>query len=324
MQNLLFLTSCNTSPSGKPTYTVSYSKSICSRTIRTVSHGKFISTGTYGKKLHRFHTSIDTGVQAAEETTTRTNPIMADDSSASLATRIIGITVVAGVVIGTFLPLANVIQNASSDVGTNRLEAQLSRVPIFTVTDANGRPFMSETEDGRLRRGYFFVQPADAQKFLENISADNDDAKVLTISLSEAYKFLDGKPVPSKSVPERFELFPDDHELELAQAVTGGNFEKVFGKYSVPIFYLDGLGIQESKQGGTVYPLFFEKEKLDETVKTLKKNDPSAELDPKDVQVIDLRQTIKEIKAGSNPRLNNVVFVPLEESLAKLRKSATS
>lgn len=250
-------------------------------------------------------------------------PVRMSADSTSLGTRIGSVILVAGLVIGSFLPLAGVVQNATTDQGSAILNAQLRRVPVFTVTDATGRPYMSESADRRLRRGFFFVQPADAQKFLEQISEDNSDAKVLSISLEEAFKFLDTKSTPAKSIPERFELFPDSHELEIAQKVTDGAFEQVFGKNGVPIFYIDGLAIKEETNGQNVYPLFFAKENLEETIDQLKVRDPNASIDVKDVQVIDLKQTIKELKTGANPRLRNVRFVPLEDALAKLRSSST-
>eukprot|EP00177_Eucheuma_denticulatum_P002037 GFKZ01003646.1.p1 GENE.GFKZ01003646.1~~GFKZ01003646.1.p1 ORF type:complete len:314 (-),score=39.33 GFKZ01003646.1:634-1575(-) len=257
------------------------------------------------------------------ETSPKLAPVKMSSDSTSLGTRIGAVILVAGLVIGSFLPLAGVVQNATTDQGSAILNSQLRKVPVFTVTDATGRPYMSESDDRRLRRGFFFVQPADAQQFLEQISEDNSDAKVLSISLEEAYKFLDTKSTPAKSIPERFELFPDSHELEIAQKVTDGAFEQVFGKNGVPIFYIDGLAIKEERSGQNVYPLFFAKEKLDETIDKLKVRDPNASIDVKDVQVIDLKQTIKELKSGANPRLRNVRFVPLEDALTKLRSSST-
>lgn len=242
-----------------------------------------------------------------------------DSSGVSLATRIGAVITVVGLVVTTFLPAVGVFRNAVTDSGDSLVDYQLSKVPIFTVTDASGRPFLAETEDHRLRLGYFFVQPADAESYLERVKAENADAKVLTIGLNEAVKFLDTKSTPAKSIPERFNLFPDEHEADIAQQVTDGAFQKAFGPSGVPIFYVDGLGIKDSKEDATVFPLFFEKEKLDETIATLKKRDPSSTVDVKDLQVIDLRQTIKEIRTGGNPKLNRVVFVPLTESLKAMK-----
>lgn len=246
--------------------------------------------------------------------------MQSDNSSVSLVTRIVSIGLVAGLVLGSFSPLVGVFRNATSDTGDSVLESQLGKVPVFAVTDESGRPFLSESDDHRLRRGYFFIQPRDALKYLERVQQDGSNGKVLTIGLNEAVKYLD-KSGPAKSIPERYELFPDEHESEIAQTLTDGAFQRTFGSSAVPIFYVDGLGVKDSREGATVFPLFFEKEKLDETVENLKRSDPGASLDQKDVQVIDLQQTIKEIRGGVNPGLNRVVFVPLSEALQKMRSN---
>lgn len=242
-----------------------------------------------------------------------------DKSTTSPALRIASALLVVGVVAASFLPALDALQKPNSNSAQTLIEAQLSKVPVFTVTDKTGRPFLSETEDHRLRKGYFFVQPADAEKYLEKVQMENTDAKVLAIGLDEAVKFLGTKPTPAKSIPESFELFPDDHEAELANLLTEGAFQKQFGKRGVPIFYIDGLAVKDEKQDTSVYPLFFEKEKLDEMVQSVKKKDPKTSLDVKDLQIIDLQQTIKEIQSGGSEQLNRIVFVPLSESISKLK-----
>ncbi|CDF32139.1 unnamed protein product [Chondrus crispus] len=234
---------------------------------------------------------------------------MADDSTeVSLPIKIGALLVVAGFIITAFLPAAGVIKNALTDNGDNVVDYQLSKVPVFTVTDASGRPFLSETEDHRSRLGYFFIQPADAELFLNRVKNENADAKVLTVGLNEAVKYLDSKPRSSKSIPETFSLFPDEHESQIAQDITDGAFQRNFGPSGVPIFYVDGLALKEDKEGQAIIPLFFEKEKLDETLETLKKQSPEIVIEMKDLQVIDLNQTIKEIRTGGNPKFNRIAF----------------
>ncbi|PXF43576.1 hypothetical protein BWQ96_06688 [Gracilariopsis chorda] len=244
-------------------------------------------------------------------------PTARGSSSTSPAVKLIGALLIGGILFSTVQPLVTAV-GGNKSVDT-LLDAKLRKIPVFTVTDSTGRPFLSETDDGRLRRGYFFVQPADAEKYLEQVKEQNEDAKVLAIGLNEAIKFLDTRIGSAKSVPEKFEIFPDDHEAALAKDITNGDFQKSFGENGVPIFYIDGLAVKDSKDDPPVYPLFFEKETLDETIKDLKKKDPSAALDLKDLRIIDLKQTIKEIRAGSNPKLSRVVFVPLNDSLNRLR-----
>lgn len=286
---------------------------------RSVSHFSPGFNGIKHSKLRRVP-HIARGKPACE--TPVPVSMTSDSSSTSLIIRIGSVVVVIGLILTTFLPLAGVFRNGASDNGSVLADSLLAKVPIFTVTDQEGRPFLRETEDRRLRQGYFFVQPADAEKYLQNLAErGQENGKVLTIGLNEAVKYLE-KSSPATSVPERFELFPDGHEADIARTVTDGNFQKTFGDSAVPIFYIDGLGIKDSKEGETVFPLFFAKEKLDETVKNLKKTDPEATIDLKDLQVIDLQQTIREIRSGSNPSLNRVVFVPLPESLKAMKSQA--
>lgn len=249
----------------------------------------------------------------------RSCPMARGSSSTSPAVKLVGILLIGGLLFSTVQPLVTALSGNRS-VET-LLDAKLGKVPVFTVTDSTGRPFLSETDDGRLRLGYFFVQPADAEKYLEQVKEQNGDAKVLAVGLNEAIKFLDARVGSIKSVPEKFEIFPDDHEAALAQQFTNGDFQKSFGENGVPIFYIDGLAVKDSKDEAPVYPLFFEKETLDETIKDLKKRDPSVALDLEELRIIDLRQTIKEIRAGSNPKLTRVVFVPLNDSLNRLKSN---
>lgn len=247
-----------------------------------------------------------------------TTPSMKDNTS--MTSRVIAGAMIAGLVISALLPFAGVIKNAFSDNGESLVIDKLSHVPAFTVTDSSGRPYLSETEDGRFRRGYFFVQPADAEKYLEQVRSNTDDAKVLAIGMDEALKFLESGGTPARSVPERFELFPDDHEFEIAQKYSNGQFRKTFGQTGIPVFYIDGLAFRDDKTGGTVIPLFFEKERLDEAFSRLKKSDPQSSISEDDLQIVDFLQTVKELRAGSDVRFTRVMYIPLSDSLKTLQK----
>lgn len=238
------------------------------------------------------------------------------------------IRLVAGLLAGGFLfsslgPVIGTFTGGQKESETI-VDAQLRRVPLFTVTDSTGRPFLSESEDHKLRQGYFFIQPADAENYLRNIQKDTDDAKVLAIGLDEAVKYLDVRNTPAKSIPEKFDIFPDTHELEIASTATAGAFQKQFGNEGVPIFYLDGLAVRDDKNGTSVYPLFFEEEKLEEALSNLKVSNPKSEISLNDMQVTELKQTIRELRVGANPRLKNVVFVPLSDSMNTLKSMQTS
>lgn len=245
-------------------------------------------------------------------------PKMTEEASTGSIVRIVAGIMVAGLVISSILPLTGVLKNAVTDNGSTLVQEKLSKVPIFTVTDSTGRPYLSEENSGRLRRGFFFMQPADAEEYLQTVQKDTTDAKVLVIGLDNALNFVQNKGMSAKSVPEQFELFPDGHQLKLAQELTNGKFGKTFGKTAVPVFYLDGLAVKDDTGTGTVIPLFFEKEKLDESFTNLQKSEPSTDLQMSDVHIVDLFQTIEEIRSGGDTRFNRIVFIPLTEAIKSL------
>lgn len=269
-----------------------------------------------------------------------------DDKSSSLnlGTRIFAGILIAGLVISFLVPVGNAVKNAFTDTSDVLITKKLSRVPVFTVTDSTGRPYLSETEDGKLRRGFFFVQPSDAEAFLKqvrlssptsspNIATENQEvfniegAKVLAVSMNEVMKFLDSSITtsgPVKSIPERFELFPDAHELDIAQNLSDGKFKKIHGSEGVPVFYIEGLAFKDDTTGGNVIPVFFEKEKLDESLENLRKSDPNVAINDDDLQIMDFMQTVREIRAGADSRFSRIIFIPLTDALNTLSKMNAS
>lgn len=242
---------------------------------------------------------------------------------ASLTIRIFAGLLIAGLVFTSLSPLFGVLRNNISDGGEVMVTKKLGRVPVFTVTDAEGHPYMTETEDRRIRRGYFFVQPEDAKDYLETVEKENESegsAQIFPITLNEALKYLELQG-PPKSIPEKFQLLGDRHEQDLANELSNGQFKKLFGDDAVPIFYLEGLAIKdEEAPSGTQIPLFFEKEKLDETLAELKKNDPDTTLSEDKVQVFNFMDTVREIRSGADARFQRVAYIPLMQSIKSLKE----
>lgn len=241
-----------------------------------------------------------------------------------LAIRIFSGFLIAGLVLSSLSPLFGVLQNNVTNNGEVLVSKKLGRVPVFTVTDSSGHPYMTETEDRRLRQGYFFVQPEDAKQYLETVQKGNENdanAQVFPLTLDEALKYLELRGSPPKSIPERFQLLGDRHEQELANELSFGEFKKLFGDEAVPIFYLDGLAIKDDEvSSGTQIPLFFEKEKLDETLAELKKNDPKTTLSEDRIQVFNFMDTVREIRSGADARFQKVAYIPLMQSIKSLKE----
>lgn len=249
---------------------------------------------------------------------------MSEKKELGLAIRIFSGLIIAGLVLSSLSPLVGVLQNNVTNNGEVQVTKKLGRVPVFTVTDSAGHPYMTETEDRRLRQGYFFVQPQDAKEYLTTVQKESEDegnAQVFPLTLNEALKYLELQGSPPKSIPERFRLLGDRHEQQLANELSSGEFKKLFGDDGVPLFYLEGLAIKDDDTPtGTQIPLFFEKEKLDETLAELKKNDPNTTLSEDKVQVFNFMDTVREIRNGADARFQRVAYIPLTQSINSLKE----
>ncbi len=259
---------------------------------------------------------------------------MAKDDSGGTA---LGLRLVAGVLalglVGTALaPIVSGIRTVrnnepvptvSTTLNSTTVGQKLRRVPVFAVTDETGRPYMSETEDHKSRTGYFFVDPSDAELFLSRVretveEGEKELARVRTVTLEEAIPFIGRKRSNGfKGVPERFQLVPDEKQTKIANDITGGKFEKTF-KDGVPLFYVENLALRGKEESEVFIPVFFEKQTLDEYMKKAK---DAGGISETPIQVIDLLQTIRELRAGQNERLRQVELYPLEKAISYMAKS---
>lgn len=248
--------------------------------------------------------------------------MQAEESDNGFPIRLLSGLLVVAFTVSSLFPLIGAFGNKSSPV----VEDRLSKVPIFAVTDESGRPFLSVADDGLENRGYFFIQIDDAKRYLEEVEKRDEKAQVRTIGLDAAEKLIGSRKPKAKDVPERYEIVPDAHEAEVARVITNGEFQRRFGENAVPLFYVDGLALDtpSADKSSLLYPLFFEKEKLDEylTQLTNKNANSGDSLSQDDVQVIDLTETVRQMRQGSNPRFSNVLLYPIERSILYLRESS--
>lgn len=244
---------------------------------------------------------------------------MEKEEGTSVGLRVVAGVMAAGLVIGSLMPVFSGARLAlNGDAGSAVVTEKLRKVPLFAVTDDTGRPFMSESPDGRRRVGYFFVTPADAESYLARVREitspeEAASARVQPVSLDEALPFVNRKGAARGSVPETFEIVADEGETGIARQLTGGEFERVYGK-GVPLFFVDSLALTGSGLDGPVTPLFFEKEKLDEYVEQAQSNG-GEDIKKEDVQIVDLMQTVREMKGGNTERLRRIVLFPMERAL---------
>lgn len=252
-----------------------------------------------------------------------------ESSGTGLGLRLVAAALVAGIIATALSPLATGFQSIRNDdpvaavsstttMSSTSVGEKLRRVPVFAVTDETGRPYLSESNDKKFRTGYFFMDPSDAELFLNKVRETTTDeesklARVRTLTLEDAIPFV-GRKRPSgiKGVPEKFQLVPDEKQTKIANDITNGKFQLTFAD-GVPLFYVENLALRAKEQTEAFIPVFFEKQTLDEY---LKKAREAGGVPETPIQVIDLLQTIRELKAGRNERLKQVQLYPLENAIS--------
>lgn len=183
---------------------------------------------------------------------------------------------------GSFVPflptLTAFIKGDAAGTATTLLDARLRKVPVFAVTDGEGKPYLTVDEAAATAAGvgrgngggggapaggavgYFFLDVADASAYLDAVRAQlpADEAAagsapiLFPVGLDEALTFT--APASSTAAAaarrangvgaaERFVLRPSAGEAATADALTGGAFAARFGADAVPLFYIDGLAV---------------------------------------------------------------------------------
>lgn len=94
-------------------------------------------------------------------------------------------------------------------------------------------------------------------------AVEGTDARILAVSLNDAYKFVRG----AAGGDDVYKLRANKSELDQARKAIGGEF---FG--TVPIFFVDGVAFLNGEE--TVVPSFFDKEDLDATIEKLRSLNP--------------------------------------------------
>mmetsp|Transcript_2996 Transcript_2996/g.5751 ORF Transcript_2996/g.5751 Transcript_2996/m.5751 type:complete len:356 (-) Transcript_2996:2226-3293(-) len=241
-------------------------------------------------------------------------------------------------------------ENLMAPLSSAEVESKLASVPVFSVTDRDGRPFLSERSDGS-RVGYFFLDPNDAKTYLSraltstspsdsSAAADNGNIQIFPLSLQNAVQFArrastseSASPPPSRkgqtSGSDQYLILANEHERELADKIVladsssgsnGSTGDRTI--QGVPLFFVDGLGIRLESSSGqppqTVIPLFFNKEDLDEMVAKAK-GQSQLDLAKNPIEVVELSTALDEMRRGTNPRLGNVMFYPPSDGVAFLK-----
>lgn len=230
----------------------------------------------------------------------------------SLMLGLIGSTILGPAAIN-FLPSNRAVALPPQEV-TQRLQS----VPVFTITDAQGRPLLgSESAQQKGKMGLFFFSQPEAQSLLDKIKAKDPKvaktARITTVGLDKAYE------LSQKNLQEAtFRFVPQAKQVQAAVKIlqTQGNKVEQFNR--TPLFFATAgekqgyLTIQQGQQ--QIIPLFLSKDDLDGLLGQLKQQNPKLAATAK-VGVGSFEEVVKLMKEQEGPELKQVALIPSKESI---------
>jgi len=206
---------------------------------------------------------------------------------------------------------------------------KLRRVPVFTITNAEGAPLVVEVADEENQASIVevFISKQAAEAYVQRLKSQNPEVgnavQVVPLSLAEIYQRA------QRNNEERivFELVPVRVQVEAALSLLRQEGQEVERFPGVPLFFARGgedrrvLTVQRGENQEV--PFFFNKEDLQGILDEQKETNPN-QIPNIEIDVVNLLQVIWTLKTEDDPQLNQVVLVPSRESVEYLRSLQSS
>ncbi|MEM9541636.1 MAG: Tic22 family protein [Cyanobacteria bacterium P01_E01_bin.42] len=222
-------------------------------------------------------------------------------------------TATLGLSLGIFLGSGGANFRAQALPG-EEVERILSPVPVFMITDGEGKPLTAsrEGEDGETVTGVFLSR-GEAQSFINDLGRNQPELagqlQVLTLSLIQVVRQARAQEAIW------FEFVSIAGQLEAAQTIQR-DFQ------GTPLFAakagVDGGYLSITVNDRQAIPFFFEKQKLDNLVARFTQQNPD-QANTVEIQVIPLESMISTLENSQEETLRQIVLVLSDESLAYVR-----
>jgi hypothetical protein len=192
------------------------------------------------------------------------------------------------------------------------VERILSPVPVFMITDGEGKPLTASGEEGQAFTGVFLSR-REAQSFISDLGQSQPELagqlQVLTLSLLQIVRQAQAQD------DIWFEFVAIPGQVEAAQQIQQ-DFQ------GTPVFAAkagaEGGYLSLTVNDRQAIPFFFEKEKLDDLVNRFTQQNP-AQANTVSIQVIPLELVISTLESSQEDTLKQVVLVLSDESLQYVR-----
>ncbi len=186
---------------------------------------------------------------------------------------------------------------------------RLQRVPVFTITDAQGAPLVSGNFAG------VFIHPDDAYAFISRLRENNSElagqVRVIPVSLGEIFQLDTANQNQDGDL--NFAYVPMREQVQRALQET--RQEEFQG---VPLFAARGGNEQGyitlQQENEQRIPFFFEREQLETLLSRFREQQPQLAATV-EVEVVPLEAILATMSESNNQQLNQILLVPSENAL---------
>jgi hypothetical protein len=224
----------------------------------------------------------------------------------------------------------------SSNISSSEAQVleKLNSVPVFTITDATGKPLFGKNDTNSPQVLFFFLNPDDATAYLNWIKNTNpelsENARIITRSLTDAYQTIK-KNQDRKDIT--FQITPSKSSLDSAREILPSQGKFANKLPNIPVFFAIGNtngtnGLLTLTQDGKQFvPYFFDLKDLQSLINRAMQAQPNTVNSTK-VQVTSLYYVIDsmiETKNGKpNPETERFEFIPSRSVFEYINQNSSS
>jgi len=197
---------------------------------------------------------------------------------------------------------------------------KLNSVPVFTITDATGKPLFGKNDTNSPQVLFFFLNPDDATAYLNWIKNTNPElsqnARIIARSLTEAYQTIK-KNQDRKDIT--FQITPSKSSLDSAREILPSQAKFANKLPNIPVFFATGNAngtnglLTLTIDGKQTVPYFFDLKDLQSLLNKAMQAQPNVSNSTK-IQVTSLYYVLDlmvDAKNGKpNPETERFEFVP--------------
>jgi hypothetical protein len=211
--------------------------------------------------------------------------------------------------------------------------AKLQTIPVFSVVNRYGQPFLIQNKRGE-HVGLIFFSHFEALEYAKDLEKYHQatNSQIYIMGLDKAFKMVNQGPTPSgikdkygKDLKMRFHFVPSKSEIKNANNLSKkSDFDENIPL--IPVFTIEGLTINRNKEN--ISPMFFSKDDCKKAWDKILKNDPSLPTYP-DIIKGDFLKLIffMRLDEGYKVKIQDIFnfgFVPSSKSLDFIKKENKS